>query len=372
MDPERVCAYASMRAYSVAVTRSCVTGLSDFVGEGRRKLSDTGASTRITASAPAEGGNPPCGMRLTAPERDRQLICQKERSWAPGVRVCTRTIPPWTCAPRSARFAVCLSTARRFSRTLRRHNPQAEDVGDEEHTAFWLVTAHQFAKRGIECASARDRALEIIRSGRDLALQRALGASGGHLRARAKVLDKLAEFLRAPVARVRRKTLTAPQPLLLSPGSMWRYPTQRGQSRNPYFATAEAERFVADGWGALVVVRVGRAYGWLAWYVVIPLRVRRKAPPDLKHVLKARCAAVRHWLEEGDVTVVAGGPGTLTRAHFERLGLEHIGDVAIAEDALPAHLTEYAEHAAAADISISNQLNTVERLKGPPLANLLR
>ena len=50
------------------------------------------------------------------------------------------------------------------------HNPE-----DSYYTIFWLTIAEQFAKRGIDCARARERALSIIADGADLAAMAALG-----------------------------------------------------------------------------------------------------------------------------------------------------------------------------------------------------
>jgi len=50
----------------------------------------------------------------------------------------------------------------------------ANNDADEDHTTFWLVTADQFAKRGIACQRVRDKALQIIDSGGDLLRSRRL------------------------------------------------------------------------------------------------------------------------------------------------------------------------------------------------------
>ena len=38
----------------------------------------------------------------------------------------------------------------------------AKNLDDPDHTVFWLVTADQFWKRGIDCPRARESALSII------------------------------------------------------------------------------------------------------------------------------------------------------------------------------------------------------------------
>src|SRR5690349_22866451 len=51
----------------------------------------------------------------------------------------------------------------------------ANNPNDEDHTIFWLIVADQFAKRAIVCDRARDKALAIIESGADIAMQEKLG-----------------------------------------------------------------------------------------------------------------------------------------------------------------------------------------------------
>jgi hypothetical protein len=58
----------------------------------------------------------------------------------------------------------------------------ANDPTDPEHTIFWLAVPDQSAKRGIDCPSARERALNIILDGADLAAMKALGMDDKSLR----------------------------------------------------------------------------------------------------------------------------------------------------------------------------------------------
>src|SRR5690242_15938999 len=53
----------------------------------------------------------------------------------------------------------------------------ASQPDNEDHTAFWLIVADQFARRGIVCDRARETAAAIIDSGSDLALLGRLGMS---------------------------------------------------------------------------------------------------------------------------------------------------------------------------------------------------
>ena len=55
----------------------------------------------------------------------------------------------------------------------------ANNPDDPDHTTFWLVVADQFAKRGIVCDRARDKAVTIIDTGSDIAMLGKLGMSRG-------------------------------------------------------------------------------------------------------------------------------------------------------------------------------------------------
>lgn len=60
--------------------------------------------------------------------------------------------------------------------TISKAEPSAAtDTGDPDHSVFWLTVADQFAKLGIDCPTARERALTIISEGADLAAMAALG-----------------------------------------------------------------------------------------------------------------------------------------------------------------------------------------------------
>jgi hypothetical protein len=57
----------------------------------------------------------------------------------------------------------------------------ARNPGDEDHTTFWLVLGDQFARYGLKSDRVIATALEIIDSGRDLALQWTLGQTDAGL-----------------------------------------------------------------------------------------------------------------------------------------------------------------------------------------------
>jgi hypothetical protein len=82
----------------------------------------------------------------------------------------------------------------------------ANDPKDADHTVFWLTVADQFAKRGIDCAGARDRALAIITNGVDLAAMAALGMDEESLVKRRAMLEELRGRIAAPI------DITSPAP----------------------------------------------------------------------------------------------------------------------------------------------------------------
>src|SRR5437764_10517715 len=73
------------------------------------------------------------------------------------------------------------------------HNPD-----DQDHTAFWLVVADQFSKRGIACDRVREKALAMIDAGSDLAMLEKLGMGSAGLKKRRRMLDELRLRLAAP------------------------------------------------------------------------------------------------------------------------------------------------------------------------------
>lgn len=256
---------------------------------------------------------------------------------------------------------------------LRAESPQADDRRDEQHTTFWLVTADQFARCGIVCPEARDRALEIIQNNADLDMMRSLEMSRADLRKRETQLRKLAVTLQEPVT-AKRRTLTEPEPLLLPAGSIWRYPTMNRKSRNPYFASAAQERFVANGWGALVTLAVGRAFDWLAWYAVAPIALRKTDDIAMVDVAAGRFyLQARSLLAPDEPPAILGGVGTLTPAHVKRLSLEPIGQCAInADKVLGGDVTARGRQAVVNDISLSNYLDAAQcTADGPQLADFL-
>ncbi len=110
----------------------------------------------------------------------------------------------------------------------------ANDPNDEGHTTFWLIVADQFAKRGIVCDRVREKALEIIDAGEDIALLQKLGMKESDLRKRHKLLQEVRTRIVAANVRKPRTVLKKPQLLLMTMGDVIVYPTRRGGCINPY------------------------------------------------------------------------------------------------------------------------------------------
>ncbi|MGA8090598.1 MAG: hypothetical protein WCA10_25205 [Terracidiphilus sp.] len=230
----------------------------------------------------------------------------------------------------------------------------ADQADDADHTTFWLVVADQFAKRGIGSKRARETALEIIDSDRDLATLEKPGMQPADLRKRKKVLDEVRERILAPIAPVKaRETMKKPQELLMQTGDVLVYPAFGGRCRNPYFVDQDKDRmgtampsWRADSWAAMVMVDCGRAFDFLAWYRPLTLAVAMAEKPELA------------WLR-GDLIWKLCRPGTCTAPHFKRMGLEKTGAIAIDGEKLKACFGELRPgmSAAVSDISIANQIS---------------
>jgi hypothetical protein len=226
----------------------------------------------------------------------------------------------------------------------------AHDAANEDHSAFWLVVADQFAKRGIVSERAREQACRIIDGDADIAMLQKLQMSESGIRKRRKQLEEIRARITAPSAPKARAVLKQPQALLLEVGDVIVYPTRRGHPFNPYFATARVENgrpWIPDSWGAAVIIERGRAFGFLSWYR--PLTIA-KAVGD-----KPSLAALR-----GDAGWRLFRAGTCSTAHFKRMELEKIGNLAIDPAKLASVLPPLSSAVsdAVSDISIANRLRS--------------
>jgi hypothetical protein len=186
---------------------------------------------------------------------------------------------------------------------------------DAEHgTAFWLVVADQFERKGITCPPALAKALDVIRSGADLRDWKERGAGKSDLAKRAKVLETLAERLRSPRPARPRPKATKPPPFIVDVGEVYAFPTMGERSHNAWFPSWEADRFVPDGWGALLILARGRVYDWLPWCATSALSVPRTDLPTLEKAVNARL-----YSRQGGTLCVP------RRSHVERMGMQLLG-----------------------------------------------
>ena len=237
----------------------------------------------------------------------------------------------------------------------------ANNAADSDHTTFWLVVADQFAKRGVQCQRARDKALAVIDAGQDLAALEGLGMQASDLRKRRKMLEELRGRILSPPPIKTRKTLSHPQPFLVSLGDLLAYPTSGGKHINPYFPSKEMDKiytkegpkpWTQDGWGAMLVVDCGRAFDYLAWYRVLTLAEAMPQKPAAEQLL------------DGNILWRLSSPGTCSVRHYTRLELEKVG-------ALPVNPTKVKNlfpglrpgiSAAVSDISISNSMSAAPKV----------
>lgn len=164
-----------------------------------------------------------------------------------------------------------------------------DDPKGEEETDFWLALADQFHRYGLEDAELFGLARDIIVSGADLAVKRALDMDESDLKKREKVLAGLLESWVSPHPKPKqRKTIKGPEAYFFEPGDCYIYPTEghaalpctawRFDRKNPY------ANFSPDGWGAFVVFERWRYDDYYARYLiaVLYLEAGPDSPPTLE------------------------------------------------------------------------------------------
>lgn len=181
---------------------------------------------------------------------------------------------------------------------------------------YWLVLADQLERRGIRRQEVFERAVAIVETGEDVSMLKALEAEPKTIAKRRKETAKLVERLRDPRPARRRRPLTAPQPLLFEPGEAIAWPTDRGDSINPYVAEESLGKlggFTQDGWGFGIITDAGHHYRVLAYYAVQVLKWRRSERPS--PALAPHCPRSAHHY------------GTINELHVKRARVERIGRV---------------------------------------------
>ncbi len=189
---------------------------------------------------------------------------------------------------------------------------------------FWLVIADQFERRGIACSKVYEQALSAIDTGADLRDLEARGAEQRDLKKRAKLLSDLAKRFRRPRLPRPEPKRSKPPSLVVETGEVYRFPTMADKAFNPYLPSWEqggfkGDGFRPDGWGALLIVAVGRAFDWFPWCAASALTVDPTRPPSLQDVIHARFIAAE---QRGSYIVPR-------RAHAKKMGLELVGRLSL-------------------------------------------
>ena len=225
----------------------------------------------------------------------------------------------------------------------------ATDPANEDHTIFWLVLADQFEKRRVFSNRARQTALDIIDGGKDAAMMVALGMKPADIRKRAKKLAELRERLLAqPKASRERKTIKAPEPYVFELYGVYAYPTRGGQPLNPYIPAKRFDRAAwhPEGFGQMLVVNRGRAFGYLPWYVAVKTTEIVPAIPD-----RATVEGSTRW----------GNPfyGTCNPVHFRKTELSEVGVFALD----PARVDHFFPHLALGIVHAISDISIVENIE---------
>ncbi|MEZ5829547.1 MAG: hypothetical protein R3D05_00025 [Dongiaceae bacterium] len=221
-----------------------------------------------------------------------------------------------------------------------------ERAADADALDYWLVLADQLERCGMRRPDVFERAIAIIEVGEDLAMFKELEAEPQTIAERRKETAKLLARLRDPRPAKNRRPLKAPQPLLLETGEALTWPTDRGNSINPYVPEDQLWKlggFRQDGWGFGIVTDAGHHYQVLAYYAVQVLKWRRAERPSPE--LAVHCARSTHSY------------GTLSALHMKRVRLERIGrlsDAALGELPVAEEAREESRRAALEDLSLTS------------------
>jgi hypothetical protein len=191
---------------------------------------------------------------------------------------------------------------------------QGRRAGGIDELDYWLVLSDQLERRGLARSDVMDRAIAIIEKGEDLAQLEKLGASPKTIAKRRTATAELLERLRSPRPARPRRPLRTPQSLLFERGDVLVWPTDRGDSINPYVPEDKLWKlggFNQDGWGFGIVTDAGHQFQVLAYYAVQVLKWRRPERPSIE--LAEHCARSEHAY------------GTMTELHVARARVERLG-----------------------------------------------
>jgi hypothetical protein len=195
------------------------------------------------------------------------------------------------------------------------------------------------------CARIFERAIAIIEAGEDVAMLKKLEAEPKTIAERRKETTKLLARLRDPRPAKKRRPVKTPQPLLLERGEALTWPTDGGNSINPYVPEDQLWKlggFTQDGWGFGIVTEAGHHYQVLAYYAVQVLKWRRAERPT--PALAVHCPRSSYLY--GTINEVR-----LTRARVERLG--RVPDEALGPAPAPDEARQQSRRAVLRDIGLS-------------------
>jgi hypothetical protein len=226
---------------------------------------------------------------------------------------------------------------------------------------YWLVLADQFERCGLRRPDVFARAIAIVEAGEDVAMLEQLEAEPRTIAERRKETAKLVARLRDPRPAKPRRPLQQPQPLLFEPGEALTWPTDRGDSINPYVREDllwKLGGFTQDGWGFGLVTAAGHHYHVLAYYAVQVLKWRRAERPSPE--LAVHCPRSAHHY------------GTFSKLHLKRARVERLGrvpDEALGPPPEPDVARRRSRRAALEDIGLSDAfgLDAWNRWVGPDL-----
>ena len=197
---------------------------------------------------------------------------------------------------------------------------------DELYTSFWLATADLLHAYGFDAPLIYTRALDMIGSGKDLNLHRELGLSKRDLQRREKELRKLAAKLSNPNPKPRnRRVLLKPEAWVFCEGTLVAYPTNQGDPVNPYLPERYLVDWVADGWGAFVVLGRDRLYDFFAVYLIAILPPLGSSEPDVQMIMA----------QENSICVAA--LVTVPSSHPRRMRIRELATFGVKQSAVESH-----------------------------------
>ncbi len=191
------------------------------------------------------------------------------------------------------------------------------DPEDLDHSTFWLVVADQFERRGIACPKVSETALALLDAGTNLEQLKALEMDARDLKKRALLLDTLASRLRSPRPIRPRTGAKKPPAYVVQRGDVYIYPTMNGSAVNAWMSSWQQANFVPNGWGALLVLEIGRAYDWLQWSAITALSTDPSKPATMEDILHAEL--MLHPQTNGAARCVP------KKSHLAMMQAQHIG-----------------------------------------------